>query len=39
MDEEGNVKQKKKKMESVRKFLTGSSTGFSFISEMIEREN
>lgn len=37
MDEEGNVKQKKKKTESVRKFLTGGASGFSFISEMIEK--
>ncbi|MHA1338987.1 MAG: hypothetical protein ACTSRZ_07130 [Promethearchaeota archaeon] len=35
--EEGRIIKKKKKPESVRKFITQTATGFSFISEMIER--
>ncbi|TFG18252.1 MAG: hypothetical protein EU530_09580 [Promethearchaeota archaeon] len=36
LDEEGNVIEKAK-VESVRKFLSKTATGFSFIREMIER--
>ncbi len=36
LDEEGNVIEKTK-VESVRKFLSKTATGFSFIREMIER--
>ena len=36
LDEEGNVIEKSK-VESVRKFLSKTATGFSFIREMIER--